>query len=258
MNWTHSSKGVALAALLAITVVMAGTATAISVSGDLPDPGQEGSEVSMEVTIESPMENQPSEWSLVGDTELENPTWFIEVKDSAGNTIEEQQSVEASEITQSLSAEAPVPSEITVRVSGNVPEIGEEDFNYEDISAENYTVMQLTQGGERTLEGGEFRSHRYDSDEDHRNAREALDQASEAVAESDSDQAREDLDRAIAFYNSGDLENAIDLAEDAENSAEQSDNTILLLGGGVVVVLVLLGGGFYYWRSQQESEYKLQ
>jgi hypothetical protein len=256
MNLTHSSKGVAIAVLLAITVVMAGTAAAISVSGEMPEPAEEGTEVSMEVTIDSPMTDQPSEWNLVGQTELENATWFVEVKDSAGETISEQQSVEASEFTQALSSEAPVPSEITVRVSGQIPELGTEDLNYEKMAAENYTVMTLTQDGERTLKGGEFRSHRYVADSKHKQAREAIDDASAVVEDADSTGA-EDLDRAIAFYKNGDFDRAIELAEDAEQSADDG-LPVVLIGGAVVVVLLIVAGGVYYWRSQQTSGYKLQ
>lgn len=258
MNLTHSSKGVAIAVLLAITVVMAGTAAAISVSGEMPEPAEEGTEVSMEVTVDSPMTDQPSEWNLVGETELENATWFVEVKDSAGETISEQQSVEASEFTQALSSEAPVPSEITVRVSGQIPELGTEDLNYENMAAENYTVMTLTQDGERTLEGGEFISHRYVADSQHEEAREALDDASAAVEDSDSEAAADDLEDAIAFYNNGDFERAISLAEDAQSEAEEGGLPLPLIGGAVVVVLLIVAGGVYYWRSQQTSEYKLQ
>ncbi len=258
MNLTHSSKGVALAVLLAITVVMAGTAAAISVSGEMPEPAQEGTEVSMEVTVDSPMQDQPSDWTLVAETDLEDPTWFIEVRDGAGNTIEEKQSVEASEISQQLSEENRVPNKVIVRVSGVVPELTTEDLNYEDISAEKYTVMRLSQDGERTLEDGEYRSHRYDSDGQHEQAREALDDASEAVEGANNDAAAEDLDRAIAFYNNGDFQRAIDLAEDAEEKVDQGGLPLPLIGGAVVVVLLIVAGGVYYWRSQQTSEYKLQ
>lgn len=212
----------------------------------------------MEVTIDEPMADQPSNWTLVGTTELNNATWFVDVKDSAGQTINEQQSVQSQEFSQPLSAEAPVPAEITVRVSGRIPEIGTEDLNYGNIAAENYTVMALTQDGERTLEGGEFRSHRYDSDSQHKEAREALDSAAAAVEESGSSSAQDTLDDAIAFYNNGDFQNAIDSANEAEDQAESSGNTLLLIGGAAVVLLVLIGGGYYYWRSQQTSQHKLQ
>ena len=258
MNLTHSSKGVALAVLLAITVVMAGTATAISVSGEMPSPTEEGTEVSMEVTIDSPMTDQPSEWNLVGQTDLENATWFVQVRDSAGQTISEQQSVKGQQFSQPLSSEAPVPATVTVRVSGRVPNLSTADLSYENKAAEEYTVMALTQDGERTLEGGEFSTHRYEANSKHKQAREVLDNASAVVENSSNEQAREDLDRAVAFYNNGDFGRAIDLAEDAEQSADEGGLPIVLIGGAVVALVLILGGGVYYWRSQQTSEYKLQ
>jgi hypothetical protein len=70
-----------------------------------------------------------------------------------------------------------------------------------------------------------------------------------------SQQAREQLNRAIQAYESGEFGLARDLASDAESSArsaQQSSRTLrlALIGVGVVIVLALLVGGVLYLRSQ--------
>ncbi len=91
------------------------------------------------------------------------------------------------------------------------------------------------------------------SDLCHRDARNALEGVSD-------DNAQEDFSNAKAFYNQGDFDRAISLAEDAQTQAEQGggDDQLLLIGGALVVVVLLAGGGVYYYRSGGDDSYKLQ
>ena len=105
---------------------------------------------------------------------------------------------------------------------------------------------------------GTWEIHRYT--EDSQEARQALDDARDAVEDSNSESAQSNFDRAVTFYNSGEFESAIDTAQDAQDEAESEGQMLqLLLTGGVVLgVIALIGGGVYYWRSRQQDNYKLQ
>lgn len=254
MSWTHYSKVIALGVLLAVALGAAGTAVAADITiTNEPEVGEEGDEVSMEIVIDDP--HPPSQWALDGETELDDATWSIEMRDIDDNLIEER-SVGGNSFSQNVDSDDRT-DEITIQVSGEIPEL--DTFDYEDIDAEEYTVMRLTQDGS-LIDGGEIRSHRWQANSEHQDARQALDSASAAVEDADDDDAREDLENAIAFYNQGDFDRAIDLAESAESQAEQAGQTrqLLMIGGAIVAVLVVLGGGFYYYRSRQQDTRKLQ
>jgi hypothetical protein len=149
---------------------------------------------------------------------------------------------------------------VTIEVSGEIPEIDEEELNYENIDEERYTALELlrTDDGETTLET--WRSHRWQADSRHEEARQALDDARNALEGVSDDNAQEDFSNAKAFYNQGDFDRAISLAEDAQTQAEQGggDDQLLLIGGALVVVVLLAGGGVYYYRSGGDDSYKLQ
>ena len=253
MSWTHYSKAITVGVLLAVALGAAGTALAadITVTNE-PEVGEAGDEVSMEVVIDDP--HPPSQWTLTGETELEDASWSIEVRDIDGSLIDEE-SIDGDSFSQEIDSEDRT-DEITISVSGDIPEI--ETFDYENIDEEEYAVMHLQQDGS-TIDNGEIRSHRWQGSE-HQEARQTLDSASAAVEDADDDDAREDLENAIAFYNQGDFDRAISLAESAESQAEQAGQTrqLLMIGGAVVALIVVAGGGYYYYRSRQEDTRKLQ
>lgn len=252
MSWIRSSKGAILGVLLAISLVAVGTAAAVSVSGTAPEPAQTGETVSMNATLQTPFEGAPDEYTLVGETDLQNANWEVEVRNQ-GRLVERQDTAGQS-FTQPLNLSSGATT-VQIDVTGTAPELN--TFNYTNMSAENYTAMALSQQSGNAVDQ-QWRAHRYTNDS--RDAREAIDSAQAAVEEAGGEAGREDLDRAISAYDSADFDNAVSLAEEAESTAEQSQGglPLVLIGGVAVVAVLAIGGGVYYWRSQQGSDYKLQ
>jgi hypothetical protein len=241
--------------LLAISLVAVGTAAAISTTGQAPAPAENGTEVSMTATVEEPFADAPDQWTLRGDTELDNATWIVEAYDQRGNIVASE-NVQASNVTQELDFDNGA-TRVNVTVVGTVPTLS--TFNYEDRSAENYTVMELTQADGNALEES-WDSHRYTNAS--QAAREAIDAAATAVEDASGNAGQDDLDRAIDAYENGNFDNAISLAEDAQSTAEENTSDgglpIALIAGVIVVLLIVVGGGIYYWQSQQQDTSRLQ
>jgi len=256
MSWIRSSRTVAVVALLTIALLAAGTAAAVSFEAEKPEPAQVGDTVSMEVTMTDAFEAPlPSNYTLQTDTALQDPGWTIRANDVAGDTVA-QEDVAADRATLDLNAEDGV-SEVVIIIEGEVPEMSE--FSYEDLEVENYTVMELSRvvdEGNSTLDGAQWTAHRYT--EDSRNARQAIDNASAAVESAGS--GEDDLNQAISVYNNGNFETAIELAEEAQSSAEGQEQTsqLLLIGGALVVLVALVGGGAYVYKQRQRDTNKLR
>ncbi|MHB9288074.1 hypothetical protein ACKVMT_13655 [Halobacteriales archaeon Cl-PHB] len=251
MSWTHSSKTTILAVLLAVSLVAVGTAGAISVSADAPDQTQVGESVSATVTISDPFEDQPDQWTLQGTSGLDNASWTVTTLQQ-GSTVETNQYA-GDNFTQDLSIDSGV-DEVQIEVSGAAPALN--SFDYEEMSAENYTVATVARNVDGTANAIEsFTAHRYTvADGDAPNsleARQAIDAAIDANGGTN-----DKIDQAISSYDAGNFQNAVSLAEEAESSAGTS--SLLLIGAGVVVLLALVAGGYYYWQSRQQTNYKLQ
>jgi len=261
MSWTHCSKGAILGVLLAVSLVAVGTAAAISVSGDAPQPENVNGTAEMNATVEEPFNGPPEQWTLRATTELENPSWSYEVYEQGSRV--DSGATNASTLELDLdSTGTTTPTRVVVRVEGDVPDLSEDDYSYEDRSAENYTVMTLTNADS----GGElqtYESHRYT--EGSNEARQAIDSAQAAIDELDDppQEAQDQLDRAVSAYNAGNFENAVSIANDAESTAEEEQQEesglpLPLIGGAVVLVLLVVGGAAYYVKGQQSETHKLQ
>lgn len=250
MSWIHSSKAAILGGLLVFSLVAVGTAAAVSVSGDAPAPAENGTEVSMTVTVEDPFENAPDQWTLRGDTELDDANWNVEVLNQG--RLVTQDDTNGANFTQPLDFEEGATT-VNVTVTGTVPTLTE--FNYEEMDAENYVALRLTQANGNAINES-WAAHRYTGAS--QSAREAIDAAASEV-EAAGGTGQENLDQAISAYDAGNFDNAQSLAEDAQDTAEESQGglPIVLIGAATVVILLVAGGGYYY-QSQQDSEYKLQ
>jgi hypothetical protein len=205
----------------------------------------------MTVTVEDPFENAPDQWTLRGDTALQGANWNVEVLNQG--RLVTQDDTNGANFTQPLDFEEGATT-VNITVTGTVPTLTE--FNYEEMDAENYRVMRLTQAnGDAINESWE--SHRYTAAS--RSARQAIDAAASAVEDAGG-VGQDDLDQAISAYDADNFDNAQSLAEDAQNAAEESQGglPVVLIGAAVVVVLLVAGGGYYYYQSQQDSDYKLQ
>jgi hypothetical protein len=250
MSWIHSSKGALVGVLLAVSLVTAGTAAALSVSADAPEEAQVGQQVSMSITIEEPFADAPDQWTLSGDTGLQDASWTVTTLEQ-GRTVATNDYGSAT-FEQDLNIDSGVTT-VEIEVQGTAPEISQ--FDYDDMEVENVNVATIGRAG-----GGEIQSwgvHRYT--EGSREARQAISAAETAVAETNSQEARNLLSDAKAFYSNEDWQRAVSNAEQAQETAEQASGGLPLIpiAIGAVVVVALIGGGLYY-RRQQQSGYKLQ
>jgi len=258
MNLTHSSKTV-IGVLLVTVLLVSGTAAAVSFDEQPPEPAQVGDTVEAEVTMTDVFEDPlPNSYTLQANTQLNDADFTIRGTDVAGDTVV-QEDVASSTATLELSSEQGI-SEVTIIVEGQVPEMSE--FNYQDRSVENYTAVELSRAvdnGTSTLDGGVFRAHRFT--EQSQQARQAIDAANESVQQTGGGgDGEDDLNLAVAAYNRGNFQNAIDLAENAESTAEGSQQTtqLLLIGGSVVALVAVVGGGAYVYRQRQQDTSKLR
>jgi hypothetical protein len=255
MSWTHSSKAVAIGVLLVVALGAAGPASGITFDGESPDSTQVGEEVEMQVTIEEPFTDPlPNEWTLVGNTSLENAEWTITAEDNTGEVVARSgDSGNPNDIT--LDSEEGIVS-VTVELRGQVPEMEQGDFNYESREEEGYLAMELLRntsaGNSQIGDEARWTAHRYT--EGSQAARQAIESAQDSGASGDK------IQQAIQAYNNANFKLAQDLASDAESGAESEEQTqtLLLFGGAAVVVILLAGGGYYVYQQQSRDTNKLQ
>lgn len=278
MTSSRCSKATALA-LLAVLVLAAVSmpAAAVSVSEEsFPEEAAAGSTVEATVTLTDLYQNPEfKRWALVGETQLENVTWLVELRNLQGNTVATRQYNTTSFNLSGISTESQYGaiSEVSVTVRGVAPTVNEYTWPEE----ETFVVMKL---GQRAGASGSnpidtWRAHHYttgtEDDPGTREVRSALNDARSAIdsareADADVSSANSTLQNAVSAYENGNFGNALDLAqkaqteaEDAEARANRSAQTtqLLLFGGGGLVVLLAIGGGVWYWRNQQEEYDKL-
>jgi ribosomal protein S16 len=265
MSSNRSSKlvGLFLVAVLVVGAV-AGTATAIDVEeDDVPEEAEVGEKITVSFTLtELYQEPQYAEWSVGGETELENAVWNVEHKNDMGNTVNVTQ-LDGQEITAGpFQADGQV-NELQVEVTGTVPEPGK--FTYPEN--ETFVVAEITQQrqGGTSNDVGTWSAHAYTAESKEarnkiREAEGAIESAEDAGASPSN--AAEKLSTAKDFYEIGEFgqainsaEGAIEDAESAESKAEsaQQRNTLLLYGGIAIVVILIIAGGIYWYRQQQED-----
>ncbi|ACV11477.1 conserved hypothetical protein [Halorhabdus utahensis DSM 12940] len=258
MSWIRSSKGVTLLAVLMVAFAGVGVVTAVSVSPDAPAEAQVGEEITVSATISAVYEPS-SEWTLNGTTELRNVTgWEVTKITPSGDE-------NTTRFDGSTSFEVPITSDenldrIDVSITGDVPPV--ETFSYDPPqSFVGADFTRIEGNNENDIET--ISIHHYT--ENSSQTRALLDEASTAVENASSQDARDTLDNAIGVFNGGgeNFQQARSLAEDAKDTAEsakQSAQTtqLVLYGVGALVVLALIGGGIYYWRSQQNDYDKLR
>ncbi|MFW5937928.1 MAG: hypothetical protein ACOCSN_03210 [Halanaeroarchaeum sp.] len=257
--------GLFLAVALVVGAV-AGTAIAIETSNeDVPDEAEAGEKITVSFTLTELYRNpELTEWTLGGETELENATWTIEHKDDVGNTVNVTQ-VDGQNVSAGPFQANGDVDELQVEVTGTVPE--PENFTYpEDESFLVAELAQERQGGTNN-DIGTWSAHHYTQQSKQakdkiREAEEAIQSAEDAGASSSN--AQDKVENAIEFYQSGpngfdnaisNAENAIEEAESAESNAKsaQQRNQLLMYGGIGLVVVLLVGGGFYWYRQQGDD-----
>ena len=243
-----------LGSVLMFGTLFAGSAAAVQSSPtDLPEESEVGTD--FEATVElTELFEEFGEWTLSAETELENSTWTIRQYDQAGSEIQ-REDIDGQNATQAVDIDDGT-ARVDVRVTGTTPEV--EAWSYDP--PDSFVVANFTQeregGSDRDIDT--HRSHHYTTES--KDAREAIDRAQESVEGSGSDSARSSLNSAISAYESGNFENAIDLAERAEDEASQSQLIRnALIGVAVVIVLALLiGVGYRVYKSRQKGPGRLR
>ena len=249
MNLTRSSR-YALVALLALALTLGAVGTALAIDFDdsgVPADAEVGESEQVVVEFEA-FEERNTPWAVEAESELDDVTVSIT---ATGPGVED---VETSAGSADLELDPDSHSDVTIEAVGDVPTI--EQYNYEDPDEENVLGLEISDRDGATL--GSWDVHRYT--EDSQSAREAIDEASEAVADSSSESAEDDLNDAITFYNNGEFESAINAANSAQETAESEGETrqMLLMAGGVLALAGIVVGGVYFWKSRQTNTNKLQ
>ncbi|WP_324663959.1 hypothetical protein [Haloarcula sediminis] len=251
----YSRATVALLCVVGLLAV-AGTAAAFTVSteGDVPNETAVGNEVSVTYVIDDPYTDAPDEWTLTGETELENVSWTVTVL-RAGSPVSDGEQIYGG---QSFERDLDIDNngdQVRVELTGTTPSIG----NYTYEPEEQYTVASLTRvTGSNENQFRNDSAHHYTDQS--REARQAIDAAGTAIEEAGGNSEAENLrSNAISAYENGNFENAISLADQAQNTAEQAQQSqqttqTLLYAAGAVVLLLLVGGGGYYLYSQSKED----
>jgi len=266
MSWTRSSRLALGVAVVAVFVLGAGAlgATAVPFEGDTPGSAEVGDEVQVEqLRLTEPFEVSEDGWTMRVSTELEDPRLQVTALDSPGNTVGEKE-FDVTNDTVTMNIDDNSINEVVFSVRGDVPDIagpGPGAYSYENRDRENITVLEIEEVFEsqvETVENGTFELHRFTPDS--RSARQAIDSASAAAEEADSEEARQRVQEAIDFYDGGQFDNAESAATDAEGLADTGggDRSTLLLVGAVLALVVAVGGVAYYLRTKQEPANKLQ
>ncbi|WP_137284732.1 hypothetical protein [Halorussus salinisoli] len=258
MNSNHCSKLLAL--LLATTLVVSavGPAAAMSASASgAPDEKKVGEEVESTFTITKPFSEYDT-WTLNGGTQLTDVTWTVQLYDQGGSKID-QKSYDGQSFNHSL--EKSDAFEVKIVVKGTVPEV--ENFTYDP--AQELVLAELNQvrdgGSSDSIDTWTFRPYTEDSAE----ARDAIDAARESIDSADSSgadvsEAEGTLENAVSAFDAENFGNAVDLANEAQTKAEDSEQSsqqtqMLLYGGAGLLALVVVVGGALWYRSNQQDDY---
>ena len=257
----NSSRCSELGAVLAVVVLLAVAAVpvaAVSVNGDAPSTAQVGEQQSTTFEVTEPFSDY-EEWTLRGETDLTEVTWQVTTFDNAGNQVN-QETLTGQEMTYDLQASSGV-TRVEVRIEGTTPQASAFEWDYPD-TAVTYASFEQTQEGGSTNPLTTYETRPYTSESE--GAYAAIADAEDAVDSAQSQGAgvsgaESDLEDAVEFYNSGNFEQAVSNAEEAESAASSAvssaQRTQLLLYGGVGLVAVLLIAGAAYWYSQQQDSY---
>lgn len=251
------SSSLVLACLVLLSAVAVPAAAVSVASSDVPKEAEVGTQVSGTVTLDELYRNPSLEsWTLTGQTNLTDVTWTVTTYDQTGSK-RNQRSFDGQNMAADVAADDGV-SEVTVKVTGTVPEVTNFSYNPE----QRFLLMSLTQ----TRDGGSNTAikswHTHHFTEESKPAREAIDSASAVVTDANSQQAEKTLRNAKSAYANANFELATELATQAGSearSAQQSDQTMrfALYGVGGLLVVGLLAGGFLWFRSQQDTYDKL-
>ncbi len=270
MNSTHSSRWAILAVVALLAVAAVGTATAVSVTDeDVPEEKRVGEQYTATITLGELYKNPSyTNWTLRGETELQDVTWTITTEDTDTGKQIDQSSFDGQTFNYSkIDAEKTDTNQVTVKVTGTVPEVA----NYTYSDKETFVVASLTQvrEGGATNAIGTKTAHHFTSES--KSAREALDSAKSDIESAKSSgasvsTAQQSFESAVSAYENGNFENAETLANRASDEAgsaasakqsAESRNQLIMYGAAGLAVVLVLGGGIYWYRQQQDDYSRL-
>ena len=258
----NSSRYSELGAVLAVVVLLAVAAVpvaAVSVDGDAPGTAQVGEQQSTTFEVTEPFSDY-EEWTLRAQTDLTEVTWQVTTFDNAGNQVNEE-TLTGQEMAYQLQASSGV-TRVEVSLEGTVPSTSAFDWSYEPAQTVTYAEFEQAQEGGSSSVLSTFDTQPYTAESEE--ARTAIDAAGDAIDSAQSggasvSGAEGDFEDAVEFYNTGNFEQAVSNAEEAESAANSAassaEQTQLLLYGGVAVVLLLVVAGIGYWYLQQRDTY---
>ncbi|MFB6223986.1 MAG: hypothetical protein ABEH86_10010 [Haloarcula sp.] len=255
MNLIRCSKGTAALLCVVAVLAFAGTASAFSVSAEgVPTESAVGEEVSVTYTIDDPFTDAPNEWTLAGETELQNVGWTVTVL-RAGDQVSQETYGD-----QSFQQDLDIDNngdEVRIELVGTTPAVS--NYTYNPPQSFQLTSLSRVSGSNEE----EFRndtSHHYT--EESQAARQSIEDAQAAIdAAGGNEEAEELVASAISSYENKNFENAQDLSGQAQTQAEQAQQsaqtqqTLLLGGGALVVFLLLVGGGYYAYTQMGDDSY---
>ena len=254
MNSSRCSK---LAAVIVFVVLAAAVpAGAVSISGDTPNTVEVGTSQTLTYEV-TDLYSDYNQWTLHGQTQLTDVSWTVTLYDQTGAQIA-RETYNGQSFDQTINSENDV-TRVEVRLEGTVPAV--DSYSYQPPQSTTLATFSQVQEGGTSSDLQSFSARPYTADS--QEARNAIASAAEAIEQAgdsaDVSDARSDLQDAKEFYNSGNFQQAIQNANEAEqaanaaaSSAQQTD-MLMLAAGGVVVLLIVLGG--VYWYLQQRDTY---
>lgn len=259
MNSNHSSRlGTALIALVLVAALAAPAAAVSTSTENLPQSAEVGADVGVTFTL-TDLYGEYRTWTLVGQSELENVTWTVRTYDSAGDQVGGSETYGSDTFEHGVSANDGI-DRVEIRVNGAVPAV--ENFTYDPPEEFELAAFEQVSEGGSSSDVDRWMVHHYTAESD--DARRAMDSSHEAIEEArevggDVDGAERVFGNALSAYEAEDFENAIDLADQAEERANDARatterNRLLLYGGvGLVALALLVGVGYHVYRSRQNT-----
>jgi len=247
----NSSRSSSLVALLLVLVFAVGTVGAVSVAqANPPTNAVVGNEVTATFVLNDLYADYDA-WTLQGQTELTNVTWTVETFNQAGDKQGES-SYDGQSFGQAIDIQDGT-AQVRVTATGTVPAI----TNYTYQPAEQFTFAKLvetrTGGTSQTLQT--YTTHPYTDQS--RQARQAIAAAQQAIDDAGGNaQAQRTLKSAISAYDNANFANAVDLANQAQESAGKAQSShqrtqLILYVVGAIILVGLLVGVVLYWRGNR-------
>lgn len=256
-----SNRSSRLLVVVSAIVLVSGAIGAVgALSADVPTSAEAGSETNTTVTFNQSNlygGGEYQDWTLRGETELANATWTVVGYNAADTEVNRSTYPGDGGSGSSFNHPVNVDNDVVrleITVEGTVSEV----TNYTFSPPQSFTVAsfaRLRGNSEDVLEA--YAVHHYTNES--QPARTAIEQAEEAVNGSSNQNARQDLEQAISFYNGGQFDEAIDAADQAEQAADQSRQqnqlmqTVIYVVIGLVVLALVVGGVWWYRKNQQAS-----